>query len=376
MAISPLADAPAPPRPAPAWQAAAVFANSPPVQVQPYGRGNIHETFLVTTSQGPAFILQRLNTAVFSRPELIMANLRVLAAHLEKQPQTAALPPGRRWQIPRIIPTPQGEDLWRQEEGSIWRALTFIPAAHTVDVVQDEPQAWEVGYALGRFHLAVSSLPPTALAATLPGFHVTPGYLQAYDACRAATAPPATLEAAYAQECIRNWRPRVDVLEAARRRGLLTTRVIHGDPKVNNVLLDDASGLAVGLVDLDTVQPGLIHYDLGDCLRSVGNPWGEETDHWQRVEFDLNLGRALLVGYLSQARIFLAPADYDYIYDSLGLIAFELGLRFFTDYLAGNVYFRVQDPEQNLRRALVQFHLAQSIAAQEKAIRAMIGALR
>jgi len=374
--IAPAGDAAPPPEPTEAREAAVVFADSQEVRVQPYGGGNIHETFLVTSDRRPPFILQRLNTAVFGRPQLIMANLRVLTAHLESQQQENTPAPDRRWQIPRIIPTPWGEDLFSHEQGSIWRALTFIPAAHTVDVVQDEGQAWEVGYALGRFHLAVSSLSPTALADTLPGFHVTPLYIQAYDAGRAAATAPPTPEVAFAQEFINQRRRGVSILEDAKHRGELPLRIIHGDPKVNNVLLDDASGLAVGIIDLDTVKPGLIHYDLGDCLRSVGNPWGEETSQWQRVEFDLSRGRALLAGYLSQARAFLAPADYDYIYDSLALITFELGLRFFTDYLAGNVYFRVRHPQQNLQRALVQFHLAQSIAAQERAIRAMIGALR
>ena len=166
------------------------------------------------------------------------------------------------------------------------------------------------------------------------------------------------------------------VLEEARAQGRLSLRPIHGDPKVNNVLLDTATGQAVALVDLDTVKPGLVHYDIGDCLRSGCNPWGEETEHWEAVRFDPDLGRALLQGYLARARDFLTDHDYHYLFDAIRLIAFELGLRFFTDYLAGNVYFKARRPEHNLARALVQFKLTESIEAQETAIRAFIRDLR
>ena len=134
-------------------------------------------------------------------------------------------------------------------------------------------------------------------------------------------------------------------------------------------MLDTATGRAVGLVDLDTVKPGLVHYDIGDCLRSGGNPLGEETEDWEMVRFEPELGRAMLHGYLSRARDFLTETDYAYLYDAIRLIAFELGLRFFTDYLAGNVYFKARHPEHNLARALVQFKLTESIESQETAIR-------
>jgi Ser/Thr protein kinase RdoA (MazF antagonist) len=229
-----------------------------------------------------------------------------------------------------------------------------------------------VGYALGRFHLLVHNLPPARLADTLPGFHRTPGYLQQYDKvlehCRLKVSPEVT----YARTFIQARRGWAAVLEQARETGVLTERVIHGDPKVNNVLLDAATGQAVSLIDLDTVKPGLVQYDLGDCLRSGGNPLGEETTEFAQVRFDLGFCRAILQGYLSQAREFLLPGDYDCMYDAIRLIAFELGLRFFTDYLAGDIYFKTSRPRHNLERALVQFKLTESIAVQETAIRTII----
>jgi hypothetical protein len=137
-------------------------------------------------------------------------------------------------------------------------------------------------------------------------------------------------------------------------------------------MIDDATGQAVSIVDLDTVKPGLVHYDIGDCLRSGCNLLGEETEEWELVEFDPELCRAILQGYLSLAGDFLTANDYEYIYDAIRLIAFELGLRFFTDYLEGNVYFKASHQEHNLARALVQFKLTQSIESQEEAIRLII----
>ena len=166
------------------------------------------------------------------------------------------------------------------------------------------------------------------------------------------------------------------VLEEAKEHGRLSLRVIHGDPKVNNVMLDTATHEAVALVDLDTVKPGLVHYDIGDCLRSGCNRLGEETMAWEEVRFDPDLGRAILEGYLPLARDFLTDHDYAYLYDAIRLIAFELGLRFFTDYLAGNVYFKARHRKHNLARALVQFRLTESIEDQADAIRTVIRDLR
>ena len=130
------------------------------------------------------------------------------------------------------------------------------------------------------------------------------------------------------------------------------------------------------MVDLDTVKPGLVHYDIGDCLRSGCNPRGEETGDWEAVHFEPELCRAVLQGYLPLARDFLTETDYTYLYDAIRLLAFELGLRFFTDYLAGNVYFKARHPEHNLVRALVQFKLTERIESQAAAIGAIIRDLR
>jgi Ser/Thr protein kinase RdoA (MazF antagonist) len=256
--------------------------------------------------------------------------------------------------------------------GAYWRALSFIDRAETFDTIKDMDHAREVGYALGLFHHLMADLPAGQLSDTLPGFHVTPGYLRRYDEVLAGREAPPSPEVAHCLRLIEERRAWAGVLEEAKRQGKLKERVIHGDPKVNNVMLDIATGLAVGLVDLDTVKPGLVHYDLGDCLRSGCNPRGEETEAWEEVVFVPDLARAILAGYLPWAQNFLTANDYAYLYDGIRVLAFELGLRFFTDYLAGNVYFKARHREHNLARALVQFNLTLSIEAQAGAIRAIL----
>ena len=151
--------------------------------------------------------------------------------------------------------------------------------------------------------------------------------------------------------------------------------MFHGDPKVNNIMIDDVTGKGTAMIDLDTVSPGLIHMDFGDALRSICNPAGEEETDLAKVVFDEDLCMAFCKGYMREAGSFLTDADRAYFYDAIRLLPFELGLRFFQDYLAGNVYFKTTQPEQNLNRARVQFRLCESVEAREHSIRNALGRL-
>ena len=345
-------------------------------QIQPLGNGNINDTYLISFNDPgqTRFVLQRINTQVFQRPDRVMQNMRILTEHIHTRLQHS--PPDRRWEVPRVILTQTGQDHWIAPEGGFWRAISFIAGSQSWETLQDQDHACEVGYALGLFHGLMSDLPPDRLADTLPGFHITPNYLQHYQAVHATTTQLASAELTYCCQFVADRAPWVPVLEAAKAQGKLPLRLMHGDPKVNNIMFDTTTGQAVSVVDLDTVKPGLVHYDIGDCLRSGCNPTGEETQQWEAVYFDSDLCQGILQGYLSVAKVFLTEADYAYLFDAIRLIAFELGLRFLTDHLAGNVYFKVKYPDHNLFRALVQFQLTASIERQETTIRQMIQDLR
>ena len=352
------------------------------------GSGNVNDTFLVRLAPssdqvGDAFVMQRLNTEVFSRPELVMGNLIALGRHVQQR-LASGLPElgGRRWEVPRVLSARGERELelshWVEHEGQFWRSITYIGAATTHDVVRDGAHAREVGYGLGMFHHLISDLPVDSLADTLEGFHVTPAYLDRYDYVldswldRVDPAQATDAKLASALAFVAEGRDGADVLEAACARGELQRRPIHGDPKINNVMIDERSGQAVGLIDLDTVKPGLVHYDIGDCLRSCCNPVGEEACNLSDVRFDLQLCREILEGYLSVARAFLSPADLAYLPACIRLIPFELGLRFLTDHLDGDRYFKVSRRGHNLDRALVQFTLMRSIEHQFDALETLV----
>lgn len=354
------------------------------VHVQHVPTGNINKTFLVTVDGGEEsrFILQRINTHVFTQPVQLMHNMRLFSEHVRACLAKCDIGEGRPWEVPRVLLTRDNQEYFLDDEGEFWRAISFIDNADSFDTAQSEAHAYQVGWALGTFHALISDMDSDALEDTLPGFHIAPGYLALYDSV---CAKPGVLEErgeskfpgvdaclAYVEAN----RARAHVLEDAKAAGKLPLRPIHGDPKINNVMIDRASGKAASLIDLDTVKPGLIHYDIGDCLRSGCNLLGEETKDFDAVRFEPELGRAILQGYLSQARDFLIDADWDFLFDGIHLIAFELGLRFFTDHLNSNIYFTADYDRHNLDRALVQLALARSIEAQEAQIRQIIAEMR
>ena len=367
--------------------------------VQPLGNGQINDTYLVQLQPdagaaenedragfGAAFVLQRLNAEVFKDPAEVIANHGIVEEHVNRRLQ-AGVPAlaGRRWEMPDLLPPREEPGPALVVAGDHWRALRFIDGAESVEVIAGPDQARQVGVGLGMFHLLISDLPVERLTDTLEGFHITPLYLERYDALgerRTGRRPGEGDQDDWLQHqlwCeafIEARRDLAPVLEQARADGRLPLRPIHGDPKVNNLLLDPASGEAIALIDLDTVKPGLVHYDIGDCLRSGCNPLGEDTTAFEAVHFEAELFAAMLSGYLSVARSFLTKPDWEALLVAPRLLAFELGLRFYTDHLEGDSYFRTLHPRHNLDRALVQFHLVASIEAQQEELAAILEGLR
>ncbi len=344
--------------------------------VNSFGSGNINDTFLVNVNGGQfqRFVLQRINTQVFRQPDLVMQNMRIFSEHVQSN-IAQGFHPDRRWEVPHVLCARDGSNSYIEDE-LFWRSISFIEGSQTFDTVQSLEHAGEAGFGLGLFHRSVADLCTDKLADTLPGFHITPSYLQEFLVAQETKILPKSPEVTHCLKFITDRQVWATVLEDAKAAGELPLRTIHGDPKINNFLIDNTTSHCISLIDLDTVKPGLVHYDLGDCLRSGCNPLGEETADWQAVHFEPELGQAMLQGYLESANAFLIDRDYNYIYDCMRLLAFELGIRFFTDYLNGNIYFKTQYPEHNLARALVQFRLAESIESQENTINKIIQDVR
>jgi len=357
-----------------ALQAAANFISPDEViaGVEPCGQGIIHDTFLVMLNSGTGrFILQRINMQVFADPEALMHNLRLVCDHIQKKTGLAGSRIGAEWQMLEIMPARDGRDFFIDADGVFWRAVCFIEGAVPLEQISSPDDAREVGRALGTFHRLVSDLNPELLYDTLPGFHNVEHYLARYDAAADRDRDISGLEK-YCRQFVADRREWAPVLENARRADLVKLRVIHGDPKSNNIMVSKATGKAVSIIDLDTVMAGLVHYDIGDCLRSCCNTRGEDAADLSEVRFDLARCKEFLAGYAGTAKDFLTGSDVFFLFAAIRLIPFELGLRFCTDFLEGNIYFKVSRRDQNLDRAAVQFKLVESIERQKDEIRKII----
>ncbi|MEM6278838.1 MAG: aminoglycoside phosphotransferase family protein [Verrucomicrobiota bacterium] len=349
------------------------------VTLESIGAGNVNDTYRVvlrTTFSEEQYILQRINRAVFKKPDAVMANMKLVTDHAHRRIEEESDHADRIWQLPRVIPAKNGGDFVVDEEGEYWRALSLIASTTSYEKVSIPEHAQEAGRVLGHFQRIISDFPIDQLEDTLPGFHIAPGYLRQYDEVleddEAQKRIEASPEAKRLGRFIDSRRALIPVLESAREGGELQLRPIHGDPKITNVMIDKLTGKGTCIVDLDTVKPGLVHYDFGDAVRSGCNPAGEETGELNEVFLDLDLFEALVKGYLEEAGEFLTGADRRYLFDSIRLITLELGLRFFTDYLSGDIYFKTTYEGQNLNRARVQLALCESIEAREAKMRSIL----
>jgi len=328
--------------------------------IVPLGEGNINDTYTVTLRSGERRILQRINPAVFPDPEAVMHNMRMILDHINRDEHKKSLSE-QGITLPILYPGKTG--LWyKEQDGSVWRMMSMVIGAVTLNRVSHPAQSEQLGRCLGLFHRLVSGLSPGSLNPTLPDIHNTRKYFRNFNNIVSRHERAATTESAYCEEFIAQRRNLAGILVEEGKD--LTSSVIHGDPKVDNFLFDLAGEKVISLIDLDTIQRGLLLHDIGDALRSCCNCSGENNSGTGKIFFAPRLFHAWLTGYFSQPGMVLTPDDLQHIVVSVQLITFELGLRFYTDYLEGNRYFKVRHPGQNIQRAMVQFDLTVSIEEQ------------
>lgn len=343
------------------------------LKVTPFGHGVINETFLASyvkkgSDLKQRFILQKLNKNVFPEPDKVMQNLRAFLEYINTNPSNS-----NRLQFPEIMTTRDKLDGYLDDDNQYWRAISFIEGSKSFDIISGVDQARLTGQALGQFHTLVHDMPLKRIYDTLPGFHVTPSYVLAYRKSLVALSKrksSAMLD--HGMDFVNKRLNSCSQLQDALDEKILLPRIIHGDPKLNNFLFNETGDKVLSLVDLDTLTPGLIHYDIADCLRSVCNLSGENAQDIDNVSFDLEICESVLGAWLNETRSFLTLQDYQYIYTAIRLLPLELGLRFLTDYLGRNKYFKVEHSEQNLERAIVQFKLVYDIEQKEDEIQNII----
>lgn len=338
------------------------------VDARPIPAGHINDTYLVRVrapSRTAEFVLQRINTIVFRDPDRLMENIVRITEHVAAKVAAAPASDGRR-EILRLIPTREGRSFLRDSEGRVWRAYNSVGRTRTVDVVEGIEQARKAAWAFGRFQEMLADLPEPRLHETIPHFHDTPhrfaAFLSVVETDSQSRAAHATeeIEFAVAREEM------AGLLTTALTEGRIPERVTHNDTKINNVLFDTSTGEPVCVIDLDITMAGAAAYDFGDLVRTSTSRGAEDERDLRKVRFQLDLFEAVAAGFLDAARQFLTPAEVDSLVVVGKLITFETGLRFLTDFLEGDVYFKTARPTHNLDRARTQFELVRQLEDREE----------
>jgi len=333
-----------------------------------FGSGLINDTYLCEFAEGGEqrkYILQRINAGVFRHPGEVMKNVELVTTHIVNRLRRDGVTDPYSV-TPALIHTREGASHYRDASGAYWRMFHFIESGEVFDRITGAGHACEIGRGLGRFQFLVADLDPGKLHDTLPGFHHTPAYLAEYDEALRADLKGRAAGPGAEAEFVSRRRPLAPLLTDLMKSGAIPLRVVHNDPKVNNVMIHKVTREALCMLDLDTVKPGIVHFDFGDCVRSAANPAGEDAEDPDSVTFDLPLFEAVAKGYLREAGAFLTEKELELLPASVKVITFELGLRFLADYLRGDTYFRIKYPSHNLHRARVQFRLLESIEAEEE----------
>ncbi|OGD21931.1 MAG: hypothetical protein A2W03_11160 [Candidatus Aminicenantes bacterium RBG_16_63_16] len=332
--------------------------------------GHINETFLVEGVRGDEpqwFIFQKINHFVFRDPELLMANFEKITRHLRaKLERTPGSDPER--ETLNLVRSKAGRCCYLTPGGDYWRAYRFVGDCYIVNVAERPEQAREAGRAFGRFQKYLADLPAVSLHETIPYFHHTPRRLARLKDVLERDAKKRAAQARDAIAFVLDRESMTSVVTDALQTERLPLRITHNDTKINNVLFDNASGKGLCVIDLDTTMPGSALYDFGDMVRTTTSFAAEDERDLAKVKLEMGMFKALARGYLEEAIDFLTAEEIGLLVFSGRLITFTIGLRFLTDHLEGDVYFRIHREGQNLDRARAQFALVKSMEEQEKAM--------
>jgi hypothetical protein len=331
----------------------------------PYGVGHINDTYIADfqiNSFTHRYILQRINHHVFTNPEGVMDNIKAVTDHLRKKIITSGGDPRR--ETLTLIPTLEGECYLKTDQGNYWRAYIFINNAQTYEVVENLNHVYNAAKAFGVFQLQLSDFPSHKLFETIPNFHNTrkryEAFIDAVEKDEMNLVKSCESEIRFVKQRVDETSRLVDMLE----RGELPERITHNDTKFNNVLIDDETGEGVCVIDLDTVMPGLSLYDFGDAIRFIANPAAEDEQDLSKVLFDLEIFEYFTRGYLDAAGEFLTPLEIEQLAFSAIIMTLESGMRFLTDHLQGDIYFKIHRKKHNLDRCRTQFKLVQDMEEQ------------
>ena len=331
----------------------------------PFGTGHINDTYQVAFNQGGTVVhytLQRINHNVFKNPVKLMENVERVTAHLVNKDKDKVGGVSRK--TLQVVKTHSGANLYQTEDGNFWRCYLFIENARTFDILETDRQAYEAAKAFGKFQSDLVDIPGDRLFETIKDFHNTPSRLANLKEAIKLDKVGRVKDVQKEIDFIMSRESDCGVLLDFLAKGYITERITHNDTKLNNVLIDDFTGEGIAVIDLDTVMPGLSHYDFGDMIRTGTSPAAEDEMDLSKVTMRFNMFEALLRGYLTGANGFLNELELEYLPFSGKLITMEIGIRFLTDYLDGDNYFKIHREHHNLDRCRTQLKLVESIESQ------------
>lgn len=328
-----------------------------------YGSGHINSTFLVTTDTEKRYILQKINDSIFKNPEGLMNNILAVTSHIQNK--TAVLGGDVDRCTLTVIPTNSGDTLYHGESG-YWRMYLYIERTVAKDRVECAQEFYDCGEAFGAFQASLADFDASVLLDVIPNFHNTPWRYEAFlealenDVCGRASSVAAEIE------FVKQRREFAATLERAHENGTLPLRVTHNDTKLNNILFDANTNKPVCVIDLDTIMAGYSVNDFGDSIRFGANTAAEDEMDLSRVSLDLDLYHTYAEGFLKGCNGRLTNTEIELMPIGARMMTFECGMRFLTDYLNGDTYFRISRPDHNLDRCRCQFALVADMERKEE----------
>ena len=325
-----------------------------------YGEGHINDTFLVETT-GKRYILQRVNTLVFKEPEKLIENVVAVTEYLHNRIISNFGDPYR--ETLTLIPTKDGQWFYKTEQGDVFRMYLFIGDARSYQTIENPEMFYKVAKSFGRFQNLLKAFPADKLHETIPNFHNTVDRYRLFKEAIAADKAGRRTEVLEEIDFLLKREEEASLVLDAIASGEIPLRVTHNDTKLNNVMIDDETGEGVCVIDLDTVMPGSMLYDFGDSIRFGASTAAEDETDLSKVEMDLGLFEQYTRGYIEELKESITPKEVELLAFSAKLMTLECGMRFLTDYLDGDCYFRIHREKHNLDRARTQLKL---VADMEK----------
>lgn len=328
-----------------------------PVAIQPFGAGHINDSLRIITEGPKEYFLQRINHNVFPNVEGMMGNIDLVTRHIRGQLTTATGEAATQRTL-TIVPTNDGQLFQRDEDGNYWRVYEFFTDLHSYELLETPEQAYAGAKAYGYFLRLLDDAPAEQIVDIIPHFHDINRRLAALEASWRADGAGRGRRCKALYQVVGKHADRMREIQRRWDTGQLPTRITHNDTKFNNVLFDAADN-GVCVVDLDTVMQGVVHFDFGDGVRTGAATAHEDEADLQLVTVDRAKYRAFREGYLEVTQDCLSPLEIQLLPLAGPLLAYIMGVRFLTDFLAGDTYYKTAYPDHNLVRASNQLKLTE-----------------